>query len=284
MSVSRWLEERFYPGDDDIAMLRERLHYENLKSLTDKQLDVIRYLYMRLNIIDAKASYLLRINTLTASVITLLVSFSAKNDGISIFSLISYERIALLILALLSIAIAFLLAFAIGELEYDRITDPPIFFNQVKIQGYVDTHHCDTLPDPASSKRRFLGNYSEAEAKAIIETVQLSRDRLRDLGGTIRSLKNYEDDFFRITVARVRILHAARLFVLLGVLLSMSFVLGFALNPPAKPAQQETGTKASHLQSGRSPNSRPRSAVPLPAPTPSPTAPTRTSSPSNDPT
>jgi hypothetical protein len=130
MSVSRWLEKRFYPGDDDIAMLRERLHYENLKSLTDKQLDVVRYLYMRLNIIDAKASYLLRINALTASVISLLVSFSAKANGKSIFELIAHERTLLLIVALVCIAMAFLLAFAIGELEYDRITDPPIFFTR----------------------------------------------------------------------------------------------------------------------------------------------------------
>jgi hypothetical protein len=282
MSVSRWLEKRFYPGDDDIAMLRERLHYENLKSLTDKQLDVVRYLYMRLNIIDAKASYLLRINALTASVISLLVSFSAKANGKSIFGLIAHERTLLLIVALVCIAIAFLLAFAIGELEYDRITDPPIFFNQVKIEGYVDTDHCETLPDPASGKRRFLGSYSEAEAKAIVEIMQLSGDRFRNVSEPIRSLKNYEDEFFKITVARVRILRAARFFVLFGVVFSMWFVLWFAVKPPTEP-NHEAGANLSQ-QSERSPNERPRSAIPLPAPTPSPTAPAKTSSPSNDPT
>jgi len=282
MSVSRWLEKRFYPDDGDIAMLRERLHYENLKSLTDKQLDVVRYLYMRLNIIDAKASYLLRINALTASVISLLVSFSAKANGKSIFELIAHERTLLLIVALVSMAMAFLLAFAIGELEYDRITDPPIFFNQVKIEGYEDTQHRGTLPDPAS--RRFLGNYSAEDTKAIVEIVQLSGDRFRDVDEPIRSLKKYEDEFFKITVARVRILRAARFFVLFGVLFSMWFVLWFALRPPVEPGQRDAGTKPWYVQPERSPNERPRSAIPLPAPTPSPTAPAKTSSPSNDPT
>ena len=280
MSVSRWLEKRFYPDDGDIAMLRERLHYENLKSLTDKQLDVVRYLYMRLNIIDAKASYLLRINALTASVISLLVSFSAKANGKSIFELIAHERTLLLIVALVCIAIAFLLAFAIGELEYDRITDPPIFFNQVKIEGYEDTQHRGTLPDPAS--RRFLGNYSAEDTKAIVEIVQLSGDRFRNVSEPIRSLKNYEDEFFKITVARVRILRAARFFVLFGVVFSMWFVLWFAVKPPTEP-NHEAGANLSQ-QSERSPNERPRSAIPLPAPTPTPTAPAKTSSPSNDPT
>ena len=280
MSVSRWLEKRFYPDDGDIAMLRERLHYENLKSLTDKQLDVVRYLYMRLNIIDAKASYLLRINALTASVISLLVSFSAKANGKSIFELIAHERTLLLIVALVCIAMAFLLAFAIGELEYDRITDPPIFFNQVKIEGYEDTQHRGTLPDPAS--RRFLGNYSAEDTKAIVEIVQLSGERFRDVDEPIRSLKKYEDEFFKITVARVRILRAARFFVLFGVLFSMWFVLWFAVKPPTEP-NHEAGANLSQ-QSERSPNERPRSAIPLPAPTPSPTAPAKTSSPSNDPT
>jgi hypothetical protein len=90
MRLSRWLEEWFYPPSNSIVLVRERLHYENLKSLTDKPLDVIRYLYMRLNIIDSKASYLLRINTLTASVISLLISFSARSEGVSIFSRLSY--------------------------------------------------------------------------------------------------------------------------------------------------------------------------------------------------
>jgi hypothetical protein len=116
MTLSRWFEVKFfYPKDDnDPRMVAERRHYENLKSLTDKQLDVIRYLYMRLNIIDSKAGYLLRINALTASVISVLITFSAKSGGESIFSHLTCVQSWLLLLALLSLALAFFVTFAIG--------------------------------------------------------------------------------------------------------------------------------------------------------------------------
>jgi hypothetical protein len=242
MNLSRWIESVNFPDEGDIAMVRERLHYENLKSLTDKQLDVIRYLYMRLNIIDGKAGYLLRINTLTASVISVLVSFGGKGDGSSIFSSISEFQTLLLVFALIFITAAFVLSFAIGELEYDRVTEPPVFFNQVRIEGYSNTQHPNTLPSPPD--RRFLGNYSSDEARSIIEIVQQSGARLAAHGERVHSLKKYEDLFFKITIARVKLLRTARNSVGMAVIFSLAVVVSFAIFPPKGPTKPAAGRSA----------------------------------------
>lgn len=205
-------------------MIRERLHYENLKVLTDKHFDIIRYLYMRLNIIDGKAGYLLRTNTLTGGLIGVLLSLIAKSGDQNGPPTFTDVQTCFLAVAIVANVYSFIISFAMGELEYDRITTPPLFFNQIRISDAL-CKHLETLPCP--EKRRFVGNYSKDETKIILEQSGWLPRREAP-----HSLKEYEDLFFKITIARVRMLRNARAAVGIAVLFSMLFVLDLARHPP----------------------------------------------------
>ncbi len=209
-----WLGRCFGPKPSE--MIEERLHYENLKSFTDKQLDVVRYLYMRLNIIDAKVGYLLRINTLTAGILGIIISLSLR-DGVDLSSKLPSYGLALLLVALGLMFLAFLICYAMGGLRYDHITEPSDLINHIDIETYcldVDAHHGSTRP--SHKDRRFMGTYSIDHIRTIIA----ARDQAP---AEKRSLKDYEDLFFEITIQRQKMLRAARACVLLAYLCYVMF-------------------------------------------------------------
>jgi hypothetical protein len=123
------------------------------------------------------------------------------------------------------------LSYVMGELEYDHVTEPPTYFNQVAVANYTGAAHAETLPDPKG--RRYVGTYSPQEADEIVTIVRSSAAIFRNVKGFRHTMKEYEDLFFQITIARIRILRLARTGVLLAVLFSMAFVLHFAAFPPA---------------------------------------------------
>ncbi len=222
--LSALIERLFHPRDGSRRLVEERLHCLNLLQMTDKPLDVLRYLYDRLNIIDRKAGVILRINATTLGILGVLVSLALGRDPATAQPVVPLFGTplfgALVMVVLVGAVVSSTLCFALGRLAFDHVTQPPDFLGAADDEGGVTRRlaagrarliEALCAAQPSARDRRWFVRHDRGAWAAILDCVA----RGGSVGGH-RSLYDYEDAFFRITVARQAMLVWARFFGALG--------------------------------------------------------------------
>lgn len=224
--ISRSITALFYPIDGSAAMANERVHYENLKGLTDKPIDVIRYLYARLNVIDSKVSSLMRLNSFSAGVLGILLAVLGGSRFTILQSTTTFAKI-LLLSASICVFFSFFFGYVLGELKYDHITTAPLFINQVPIDDVrANRNQALMAMRPNPKDRRFLALYDADHLDNVIRYIdQVESPNNRS---TMRTAFDYEELIFKITVARQIMLSITRRIVFMGILCYSVFLIALA--------------------------------------------------------
>jgi hypothetical protein len=184
----------FWEQNRDRRLIAERLHYTVVRHLVDNNdFNAIKYLYDRLNIIDAKAQGLLTRNALLLTVVSILGSVKLRGDkyaGQFLSSLCEQWAFAIgfLLLGISTVSTLYWMFF-----RFDHITEVPAQalermeqLCQCKLNG---TLGADGKAPPGCPLAKSCG-------------IALASEFASHIGAQKHSLEQYEDLFFSITIDR----------------------------------------------------------------------------------
>jgi len=181
----------FWNDITEQQMNAERLHYTVIRHLADNNdFNAVKYLYDRLNIIDAKAQGLLTRNSLLLTVVSILGAVKLRGDAhADKFLALPLEQFAFLF-GFLLLLISTLSTLSLMFLQFDHITEvPPKALARMRSA-------CSCIKD---GKAVDIGSIPSACAdREQCALARVTRDQLPRK----HTLRDYEELFFEITIAR----------------------------------------------------------------------------------
>lgn len=223
---------RLTPDPLPTELLAEEIHYRIVGEIApNNRFNAIKYLYDRLNIIDAKAQGLLTRNGLLLTTVSIIASTQIGKVYPFLYHPLAQFGF---VIAYLLLVTSTVITFPIMRLRFDNLTVVP---EAAKTQlaaacGCADKDPARCVTDPACDHRRLLariGELTEADAREA-----------RWFGRSGRCLEEYEKTFFALTVKRQAQLRRAQdctiwaSYLFFAVILYI-FVMAIFAPPPVKP-------------------------------------------------
>jgi hypothetical protein len=188
----------------------ERTHFEVIRALTGNEFNAIKYLYDRLNIIDAKTSALLRFNALLFGIITLVVSVGLRSQSPP--SLLNYWWQELIfVLVFLTIAVSTIFCFQMLPLQFDHVTDAGS-----PVDARI-TEKCEC------TKQAMDVAQCRKPEMCLLRLLMAAKSEKK------RTLADYENLFFSITIRRLTCLRWAIRLAVISALLSAALMLSMTI-------------------------------------------------------
>ena len=205
-------------ADDKRELLAQRIHYTALANLVpNNHFNAVKFLYDRLNIIDAKAQGLLTRNGLLLTTVSIIASTQIRPPSVFLYNAwwqtifgVSYLLLVLSTLATLKIML----------LRFDSVTVLPASADKRLQESCI----CSS-PRPGQCQVFEICGYRQV----LLDIATLKEQESQLKLSAIRSdymIGAYEDAFFRLTITRQRALRVAQWFTIVATV-SFFIVIGY---------------------------------------------------------
>ncbi len=183
---------------------------------------------MRLNIIDTKVSYLLRLNAIESLAVSLIIAVTITDSGFTLT--LPWHWGISLIIVIGGVGVSFFFCYAMGELQFDNVTTPPSYITGVPRATLMHGTNSDleaAIIDQNVLKSKFTYDYRHY---LYVWDALITAEKCLAIR---RGAGDYEDMFFKITIARQKMLGIARAFTFaswLGYFFLMVFLVDCAVD------------------------------------------------------